>query len=206
MASRIQREPHPWNSRPGSENGPPTGDAWRELHAAAGAWHELVSFAEAFHPLSGGLPLEQAGGPFVYTTPAFKRPLRFRAIFAGPELRFCGNFNIEQGGRCRQATLLGGRLVTAESIRGTPIFEFWLARTRRPDFEDCWEIVSSFHCGYGYREGLMSGMDDWSLAEPCLDHLAFAAQYLPGHEPLHWWLAGRHDDGFTPSIPEQRRD
>ena len=206
MAFEVRREPHPWNARPGSENGPPTGDVKREQEAAAGAWHELLAHTERFHPLSGGLPLEQLGGPFIFTTPAFKRPLRFRAIFAGPELKFPGNYEIEQGGRCRQARLLGGRLVSAESIRGTPIFEFWFARTKRAGFEDCWEVVSSFHCGYGYREGIQSGMSDWMLAKNCLDHLGFAAQYADGHKPLHWWLADRDDDGFTPSIPELAND
>ncbi len=74
MAFEIRREPHPWNARPGSENGPPTGDVKREQEAAAGARHELLAHTERFHPLTGGLPLDQRGRPLIFTTPPCQPP------------------------------------------------------------------------------------------------------------------------------------
>ena len=175
------RVDEPWSIRPGCVH-PPTAEAvaadderCRQYWAPFARMHKSMGL---FDLGAGASPREQTVGGTQFTSPPFKRPLRFRAIFPASALPAMRKIRctVEQGGMCRESILVGNRLITTRAIvGGEPVLEFWLAPSFRSGFEDHVEVVASFLLGTGYREGYI-GFDgsEFDLAQQCLAHLRFA--------------------------------
>ena len=176
----------PWLVRPGCSTGPPNSEeAVADRQNSWRYWAPLVQMYEdsqLFNTHAGATPCDHAPyGPHGprFASPLFKRPLGVRALVPGASLKAMRvhRLAVEQGGMCRESVLLGARLITARSIRGSqPIFEFWFAPCRRRGFEDHAEIVASFLLGTGYREPIRLDDSDFELASACRTHLRFAVE------------------------------